>query len=474
MQVMCHKISSKIILQNEDQILKNLTIIGGGLAGCEAAYQAAIRRVNVTLYEMRPNKMTPAHTTGDLAEIICSNSFGSMLPDRSSGLLMDELRKLGSLLVKIAFETSVPAGGSLAVDRSLFSSKIYETLSNTRNIQIIRQELKVIPENPCIIASGPLTSSLLSESIKKFTGADQLFFYDALSPIILGESIDMNKAFWGSRFGKTKGQSDDYINCPMTKSDFEFFASALISAKRKPLNNFEQRIPSGVKAGKGKYFESCLPIEIIAERGLQSLTFGPLRPIGLNDPRTNSRPYAVVQLRRDDLVGSLFNLVGFQTNLLYEEQNRILKLIPGLENSRIIRYGQMHRNTYLSSPDVLLPTLQSKTRSDLFFAGQITGVEGYLGNIGTGLLAGINAANHLNGRNLIEITTNSMLGSLLAYVTNCNSEHFQPMKANFGILPSLDNQLRDRLARSAEHVKRASDSLDKFLLENSDWNLIYE
>lgn len=454
--------------------MKNLTVIGGGLAGCEAAYQAAIRQVNVTLYEMRPNKMTPAHSTGNLAEVICSNSFGSMLPDRSSGLLIGEMRKLGSLLVKIAFETSVPAGGSLAVDRSLFSSKIYKTLLNTRNIQIIRQEIQTIPENPCIIASGPLTSSSLSESIKEFTGADQFYFYDALSPIILGESINMDKAFWGSRFGKTKEQSDDYINCPMTKSEYEIFASALISAKRKPLNSFEWMISSGVKAGKGRYFESCLPIEIIAERGLQSLTFGPLRPIGLIDPRTNSRPFAVVQLRQDDLAGSLFNLVGFQTNLLFEEQNRILRLIPGLENSRIIRYGQMHRNTYFSSPEVLLPTLQTKKRSDLLFAGQITGVEGYLGNIGTGLLAGINAANYLNGRNLIEITNESMLGSLVAYVTNCNSEHFQPMKANFGILPSLEKQLRDRQARSDEHVKRASNALDKFLNENSDWNLIYE
>jgi methylenetetrahydrofolate--tRNA-(uracil-5-)-methyltransferase len=445
--------------------MEDLTVVGGGLAGSEAAYQAASRGINVKLYEMRPNAMTPAHSSGELAEIICSNSFGSLLPDRASGLLISELKKLGSLLVRTAEETAVHAGGSLAVDRDAFSRRITRNLENLPNVQIIREEISDIPPGLVIISSGPLTSGKLSKAIEKFTGLDNFFFYDAIAPIIEKSSIDMSIAYKGSRFGATKGQTDDYINCPLTNAEFTEFVNELIAAERIPFNIAESEIDSGVKAGKGSYFEGCLPVEVIASRGIKSLTFGPMRPIGLIDPRTDQRPFAVLQLRQDNLAASLYNMVGFQTNLKFADQKRIFRMIPGLQNAEFVRFGQMHRNSFIASPSLLYPTLQTRTRDNLFFAGQITGVEGYLGNVGTGLLAGINAANLLNGKPLITLPPTTMLGALCRYITQCEIKDFQPMKANFGILPELDHQLRTRLVRAALHVKNASFAMDLFLKE---------
>lgn len=446
--------------------MKELIVVGGGLAGCEAAYQAAIRGINVKLYEMRPTKMTPAHTSGNLAEIICSNSLGSLLSDRASGLLINELKKLGSVLLQFAEETAVPAGGSLAVDREKFSLMVTRQFQNLPGIQIIREELPEIPLVPAVIASGPLTSPLLSESIQKFTGLDQFYFYDAIAPIVNQESIDMTIAFRASRFGATKGQTDDYINCPLTKDEFTLFVEALVSAERIPLHPMENTIQTAANTGESSFFEGCLPVEVIASRGPQSLTFGPMRPIGLLDPRSDQRPYAVLQLRQDNLAASLYNMVGFQTNLKFSEQKRVFRMIPGLQNAEFIRFGQMHRNSFIASPAVLQTTLQTHNRSDLFFAGQITGVEGYLGNIGTGLLAGINAANFLNGKAQVSLPSSTMLGALCMYITHCLLKDFQPMKANFGLLPELDRQFRTRLERTALHVQNARQAMDMFLSEN--------
>ncbi|HEX7555181.1 MAG TPA: methylenetetrahydrofolate--tRNA-(uracil(54)-C(5))-methyltransferase (FADH(2)-oxidizing) TrmFO, partial [Leptolinea sp.] len=442
-------------------------IIGGGLAGSEAAFQAATRGIDVTLYEMRPLTKTAAHSTSNLAELVCSNSLGSLLPDRASGLLINELRKLKSLLVNIALETAVPAGGSLSVDRNLFSQKVSEILQQHPRIHNIRAEVTRIPEKPAIIASGPLTSSALSEAIEELTGHDQLFFFDAVAPIIYKDSIDLSVAFLASRFASTNGQTDDYINCPLSKQQFEDFVSALITAERIPLKENESSIRNGVIAGKGSYFEGCLPIEIIAKRGHSSLCFGPMRPIGLVDPRTDQRPYAALQLRQENLAASLYNMVGFQTNLTFSEQKRVFQMIPGLERAEFARLGQMHRNTFIAAPLLLFPTLQSRKRMDLFFAGQITGIEGYLGNIASGLLAGINAANYLNGHDLVSFPFSTLIGALCRYITECPVEKFQPMKANFGLLPELDKQFRTRLQRTACHVENASLAMDSYIKDHS-------
>ena len=366
-----------------------VTIVGGGLAGSEAALQLANQNIFVTLYEMRPIVTTGAHTSEKLAEIVCSNSLGSQLPDRASGLLKDELKILGSQLLKIAEETKVPAGNALAVDREAFSTRVTDSISCHPFIRLIREEIKTIPAGPVIIASGPLTSQNLAVDIQKFTGNEHLFFFDAIAPIVAAESIDTNIAYRASRYDDNEG---DYINCPFTKDQYQNFVAELLKAKRIPLKSFEECIAQGVKAGAHHFFEGCLPVEIIASRGEKSLAFGPMRPVGLNDPKTGQRPYAVVQLRQDNVAGTLFNLVGFQTNLKIHEQERIFRMIPGLANAEFVRYGQMHRNTFISSPTVLNPTLQAKNRNDLFFAGQITGVEGYMGNIATGLFAGLNMA----------------------------------------------------------------------------------
>jgi methylenetetrahydrofolate--tRNA-(uracil-5-)-methyltransferase len=416
--------------------MTDLLVIGGGLAGSEAAYQAAQRGLNVRLYEMRPAVQTGAHQTHDLAELVCSNSLGSNLPDRASGLLKSELRILGSVLLECAESASLPAGGALAVDRELFARRVTERINAHPNIEIVREEVTEIPDLLSIIASGPLTSPPLSRSIAALSGEEHLFFFDAIAPVIHADSINMKVAFRASRYGTGEQEEGDYINCPFTKEEYYRFVEALLRAERIELRAFEEAIKSGVKAGH--FFEGCLPVEIIAERGIDSLAFGPMRPVGLRDPRTGKRPFAVVQLRQDNLVGSLYNLVGFQTNLKYPEQKRVLRLIPGLENGEFMRYGQMHRNTFIASPKLLRPTLQHIERDDLFFAGQITGVEGYMGNIATGLLAGLNAARVYHHAEPITLPETTMLGALCHYVTHADLKDFQPMKANFGILPGLE------------------------------------
>jgi methylenetetrahydrofolate--tRNA-(uracil-5-)-methyltransferase len=417
--------------------MTDLLVIGGGLAGSEAAYQAAQRGLNVRLYEMRPSVQTGAHQTRDLAELVCSNSLGSNLPDRASGVLKNELRMLGSMLLECAETASLPAGGALAVDRELFARLVTERIEKHPNIEIVREEVKEVPRSLAIIASGPLTSTALSQSIAALSGEEHLFFFDAIAPVIQADSINMNIAFRASRYGTGEQEEGDYINCPFTKDEYYAFVESLLHAERIELRAFEEAIKSGVKAGH--FFEGCLPVEIIAERGIDSLAFGPMRPVGLKDPRTGRRPYAVVQLRQDNLAGSLYNLVGFQTNLKYPEQKRVFRLIPGLEKAEFMRYGQMHRNTFIASPKLLRPTLQHITRDDLFFAGQITGVEGYMGNIATGLLAGLNAARFYHHKEPITLPQTTMLGALCHYVTHADLKDFQPMKANFGIFPPLES-----------------------------------
>jgi len=429
-----------------------LTIIGGGLAGSEAAWQSAQAGIKVKLYEMRPEMTTGAHQTSDLAELICSNSLGSNLPDRASGVLKTELRRLGSMLLECAEATSLPAGAALAVDRNLFARTVTERIQNHPLIEIIREEVKAIPDSPTIIASGPLTSSNLSKALAELSGEEHLYFFDAIAPIVNYDSINMDIAFRASRYGKGEQDEGDYINCPFTKEEYEAFVDALLEAERIELRSFEDAIHEGVKAGAHHFFEGCLPVEIIAERGHDSLAFGPMRPVGLTDPRTGHRPFAVVQLRQDNLAGNLYNLVGFQT-------------IPGLESAEFERYGQMHRNTFLASPKLLRPTLQNKNRDDLFFAGQITGVEGYMGNIATGLLAGINAARQLKGQSLLNLPETTMLGALCHYVTHADMADFQPMKANFGILPPLEytGKKMGKRERGQAHAVRAMTDLERYL-----------
>lgn len=442
---------------------QSIIVIGGGLAGSEAAWQLAQQGIQVKLYEMRPSNPTGAHLTGDLAELVCSNSLGSNLPDRASGVLKNELRLLNSILLDCAEATSIPAGAALAVDREAFARLVTEKISQHPNIQIIREEITEIPNTPVVIASGPLTSDSLSKSIAKLSGEEHLFFFDAISPIVRAETINMEIAFRASRYDKGEQEEGDYINCPFTKEQYYEFVTALKGAERIELRSFEDAIRSGIKAGQ--FFEGCLPVEIIAERGEDSLAFGPMRPIGLRDPRTNKRPYAVAQLRQDNLAASLYNIVGFQTNLKFPEQRKVLRMIPGLENAEFERYGQMHRNTFIASPKLLRPTLQHITRDDLFFAGQITGVEGYMGNIATGVLAGINAARWLSQKDLITLPQESMLGALCHYVTHADLKDFQPMKANFGILPELqlDKKIGKR-ERAQMYAERAAISMQTVLL----------
>jgi methylenetetrahydrofolate--tRNA-(uracil-5-)-methyltransferase len=434
--------------------MTDLIVIGGGLAGSEAAWQAAQRGANVQLYEMRPARQTGAHQTQDLAELVCSNSLGSNLPDRASGVLKGEMRILGSMLLECAEQAALPAGGALAVDRESFAHFVTERIQNHPNIEIIREEIKEVPANPTITASGPLTSPALSASIAALSGEEHLFFFDAIAPVVHAETINMDIAFRASRYGTGEQDEGDYINCPFTKEEYYAFVDALMKAERIELRSFEEAINSGVKAGH--FFEGCLPIEIIAERGIDSLSFGPMRPVGLRDPRTGKRPYAVVQLRQDNLAGSLYNIVGFQTNLKFPEQKRVLRMIPGLENADFMRYGQMHRNTFIASPKLLRPTLQHIQRDDLFFGGQITGVEGYMGNIATGLLAGINAARLLGHEQSIILPPTTMLGALCHYVTHADLKDFQPMKANFGILPPIERNARlGKRDRSKAYAERA-------------------
>ena len=448
-----------------------LTIIGGGLAGSEAAWQAAQKGQKIKLYEMRPVTSTGAHLSSDLAELICSNSLGSNLPDRPSGVLKNELRRMGSMLLECAEQTALPAGAALAVDREQFAQEVTRRIENHPNIEVIRKEAINIPETPTIIASGPLTSPTLSKELAALSGEEHLYFFDAIAPIVDADSINMEIAFRASRYGKGEQDEGDYINCPFTKEEYEIFIQALLKAERIELRSFEDAIKTGVKAGAHHFFEGCLPVEVIAERGHDSLAFGPMRPVGLIDPRTGRRSYAVVQLRQDNLAGNLYNLVGFQTNLKFPEQRRVLRLIPGLENAEFVRYGQMHRNTFLASPKLLRPTLQHKTRDNLFFAGQITGVEGYMGNIATGLLAGINAVRVIQDLPTLKLPLQSMLGALCHYVTHADMKDFQPMKANFGILPPLENsdskKKLGKRERGQAYAERALAALEDSLQTSS-------
>ena len=447
--------------------MADLIVIGGGLAGSEAAWQAAQHGLKVHLYEMRPERSTGAHETADLAELVCSNSLGSNLPDRASGVLKNELRRLGSMLLDCAEESALPAGAALAVDRALFARLVTAKIHSHPNIEVVREEVKAIPNTPTIVASGPLTSERLSKSIATLSGEEHLFFFDAIAPIVRADSINMHIAFRASRYGTGEQEEGDYINCPFTMEEYYNFVNALQHAERIELRSFEEAIRTGVKAGH--FFEGCLPAEIIAERGEDSLSFGPMRPVGLKDPRTGKRPYAAVQLRQDNLAGSLYNIVGFQTNLKYPEQKRVFRMIPGLDQAEFERYGQMHRNTFIASPKLLRPTLQHITRDDLFFAGQITGVEGYMGNIATGLLAGLNAARCLQNKSLFTLPRETMLGALCHYVTHANLKDFQPMKANFGILPPMEMTGKSgKRQRGKVHAERALMALETFLAHQHD------
>ncbi len=445
---------------------KTLTVIGGGLAGCEAAWQAAERGISVKLYEMRPEVSTGAHTGGNLAELVCSNSLGSNLKDRASGVLKEELRLAGSLLVDCAETAAVPAGNALAVDRNIFSSEIENHILNHPNIQLIREEVRQIPaDETVIIASGPLSSPAVSDEITRLCGTDNLFFFDAIAPIIEYSSIDLNIAYEASRYSKNPDDTGDYINCPFNQEEYEKFVDALINAQRIPLKSFEEMINSGVSAGKMSFFEGCLPVEVLAARSLQALAFGPMRPVGLIDPRTGKRPWAVLQLRQDNLSGSLYNLVGFQTNLLQKEQERVFRMIPGLENAQFVRYGQMHRNTYICAPGILNASLQMIKHPSIFFAGQLCGVEGYMGNIAAGLLAGINSARMINGQDLLVLPEEMVSGALFHYIATAEAKHFQPMKANFGILPPISEKIRSKRERYMKYSERALEKAESFFRE---------
>ena len=430
----------------------DIIVVGGGLAGSEAAWQAAQQGMRVLLFEMRPVKMTPAHASGKMAELVCSNSLGSVLIDRAPGLLKEEMRRLGSLIIEVAQmdEVRVPAGGALAVGREAFAAEVTRRLEGHPRIEIRREEVKEVPEGiPTIIASGPLTSDALAASIQKLTGEQYLYFYDALAPIVEADSIDMSKAYRASRYGRGTQEGGDYINCPMNKEEYHAFVDALLAAERTPLKDFENLEEAD------KFFEGCLPVEVIARRGKKALAFGPMRPVGLREQYKGEKPYAVLQLRQDNVAGTLYNLVGFQTSLRWGEQKRVFSMIPGLEHADWVRMGQMHRNTFINSPSLLHPTMQFRTREDLFFAGQIVGVEGYAGNAATGLLAGINAARQLKGQPLIELPPTTMLGALCHYVTHAEAKHFQPMKSNFGILPSFVPHIRNKRERYRAYSERA-------------------
>jgi methylenetetrahydrofolate--tRNA-(uracil-5-)-methyltransferase len=436
-----------------------VTVIGGGLAGCEAAWQAAERGVDVTIFEMRPTTSTAAHRSDRLAELVCSNSLGSDLPDRPGGVLKTELRRLGSLVVAAADATALPAGGALAVDREAFAAHVTAAIEAHPRIRVVRAEVTHVPDGPTVVATGPLTSEALAEDLARLTGRDHLHFYDALAPIVAGETVDLSVAFRQSRYGRGDVDAGDYLNCPLTADEFDAFAAALVGAERIPLRAFE--------TDDAAFFEACLPIEVLAARGPQALAFGPMRPVGLRDPRTGRRPHAVVQLRQDNAAGTLYNLVGFQTNLRWSEQQRVLRMIPGLRDAEFVRLGQMHRNTFLDSPDLLDATLALRGRPGLFFAGQITGIEGYAGNIASGWVAGLNAARHVQAEPPLTLPPTTMIGALCRYVAETDGHTFQPMKANFGLLPECAVAARGKAARHHAHVTRALAELDAWCAQEA-------
>ncbi|MBI1277011.1 MAG: methylenetetrahydrofolate--tRNA-(uracil(54)-C(5))-methyltransferase (FADH(2)-oxidizing) TrmFO [Anaerolineaceae bacterium] len=437
-----------------------IKIIGGGLAGSEAAWQLAERGFLVELYEMRPHKSTGAHVSNRLSELVCSNSMGSKLADRATGVLQNELKVLKSLLIEVAELTAVPAGGALAVDRDAFASLVTSKIEAHPKIKVIRQEITEIPNGPSIIATGPLTAPTLAKAIAQLAGQEYLYFYDAIAPIVTAESVDMTIAFRASRYERGDEEEGDYINCPMNKVEYDTFVDAIRAAQTADLRDFERDDPH--------FFEGCLPIEQLASRGEDTLAFGPMRPVGLKDPRTGKRPHAVVQLRRDNLAGSLYNIVGFQTNIKWGEQEQILRLIPGLAQAEFERMGQMHRNTFINSPTLLEPTMQLRKRPDLFFGGQITGVEGYVGNVATGLVAAINLARQIENKPAYILPPTTMIGALCHYITHAEPKHFQPMKANFGIMPELDNPIKNKRDRYVAYAERANTAIRDSLVALND------
>ncbi len=440
---------------------KNVTIIGGGLAGCEAAWQLAQRGVPVQLYEMRPQRSTEAHVTDRLAELVCSNSMGSTQPDRALGLLKNELLRMGSMIIRTAFRHALPAGSALAVGRAEFADAVTQTISSHPNITVVREEVTALPAEPAIIATGPLTSAAFTAQLQALTGQQHLYFYDAMAPIVLAESIDLNLAFRQSRYDRESGPEGnaegDYINCPLDKAEYEAFVQALLAAPKIEIK--------GADAELERYFEGCMPVEALASRGVASLAFGPMRPVGLTDPRTGRRPYAVVQLRQDNVAGTLYNMVGFQTNVKWGAQEEVLRLIPGLQQAEFVRLGQMHRNTFINSPTLLEPTLKFRGREGLFFAGQITGTEGYVGSSMGGLIAGINLARQLHGESLLTLPPTTMSGALLHYITHAEPKNFQPMKANMGLLPPMETRVKGKWARYATFAERAQHDLEGYLQE---------
>lgn len=434
-----------------------VNVFGAGLAGCEAAYQLAKRGVKVKLYDMKPHKKTPAHSSDMFCELVCSNSLKAKRVSSAAGLLKEEMRHLDSLLVKCADECAVPAGGALAVDREKFSSIVTETLKNHENIEFISEEVKCIESDEIsVVATGPLTSDALSLHISDMFG-EYLSFFDAAAPIVSAESVDMDHAFYESRYGK--GDGDDYLNCPLNKEEYEIFYNELVNAERAPVHEFDVRDP--------KVYEGCMPIEVLAQRGVDTIRFGPMKPVGLRDPRTGHRPWAVLQLRKETATGDMYNLVGFQTNLKFAEQKRVFGLIPALKNAEYHRYGVMHRNTFINSPKLLDADFSVRTNKKLFFAGQITGVEGYMESASSGLIAGVNAYMTLMGKDTVVLPEVTMIGSLSRYISDESVVDFQPMGANFGVLPDLENRPRDKALRGEAYAERSLLSLDEFIKDNA-------
>ena len=422
-----------------------INVIGAGLAGCEAAWQIAERGIKVNLYDMKPKKFSPAHKSENLCELVCSNSFKAERVDSAAGLLKEELRKMNSLVVECADKCKVPAGGALAVDRDKFSGMVTEKIKNHKNIKFMSEEISKLPQGVTVIATGPLTSDALSKEISKMCG-EKLSFFDAAAPIVSSESIDMNHAFFASRYGK--GDGNDYLNCPLTEEEYTEFYNSLISAERAPLHDVDVSNP--------KVYEGCMPVEVMAQRGFDTLRYGPMKPVGLRDPKeAEKRPFAVVQLRKENLEGTMYNMVGFQTNLKFPEQRRVFGLIPALKNADFIRYGVMHRNTFINSPKILNPDYSMRDDANIFFAGQITGVEGYMESVSSGLVAGINAALRCTDKGECVFPKFTMIGALANYAANSESEDFQPMGANFGILPPLDELIKDKKMRYNEFAKRS-------------------
>jgi methylenetetrahydrofolate--tRNA-(uracil-5-)-methyltransferase len=438
---------------------QRVTIVGGGLAGCEAAWQLARRGIGVDLYEMRPLRQTPVHQTGDLAELVCSNSLRGNALDQAAGLLKEEMRRLGSLVVRTADAVKVPAGSALAVDRGLFAQRMTEAIAALPQVRLVREEVPRIPDDPVtIVATGPLTSEPLAEAVAAFVGRAHLHFFDAVSPVVEADSIDFDKAFRASRYDKG---GDDYLNCPMDEAEYRAFYEALRGAESASVKDFEKEL----------FFEGCLPVEVIGSRGVDTLRFGPMKPVGLRDPRTGQRPYAVVQLRQDNLAASHWSIVGFQTQLKWGEQKRVFQMIPGLGQAEFVRYGMIHRNTYVNAPLTLEPTFETRKRPGLFFAGQMSGVEGYVESAASGLLAGLGAFRRAHGQEPLPLPEDTALGALGRYIARSDPEHYQPTNIAFGLLPELEARVKDKAKKRMALAERALASLERFRDETHEAGL---